>query len=129
MKPVTKEWVEKAEGDFVIASMAMRKRTDRKRVLDSVCYHCQQCAEKYLKGRLVEAGTAFPYTHDLERILQLALVHEPLWSALQPAGKFLTDCAVDFRYPGQNATETAAKEAMRHCKAIRTEVRHSLRLK
>lgn len=129
MKPDTAEWVAKAEGDYLIATLAMRKRKDRKPIRDAICYHCQQSAEKYLKGRLVEAGTAFPRTHDLQQILLLTLHHEPLWSALDPAAKFLTNCAVVFRYPGQTASERDVKTAMQHCKTIRAEVRHALRLK
>jgi HEPN domain-containing protein len=107
----------------------MRQRKDRKRLRDGICYHSQQCAEKYLKARLVEAGGKFPKTHDLTTLLQLVLPHEPLWSALLPLAQSLTSCAVDFRYPGQNATESETKLAMQHCKTIRTEVRHSLGLK
>lgn len=129
MKPDTAEWVAKAEGDYAVATLAMRKRKDRKQIRDAICYHCQQSAEKYLKGRLVEAGVAFPHTHDLKRILTLALPLEPLWSALEPAAKFLTNCAVVFRYPGQTASERDAKSAVLNCKTIRTEVRHALGLK
>ena len=129
MKPTTAEWVAKAEGDFLHATFAMRKRKNRKPLRDGICYHCQQCAEKYLKARLVEAGLAFPRTHDLQKLLQLVLPHEPLWVAFDPAAKFLTDCAVDFRYPGQNATEIETKKAVKYCQTIRAEVRHSLSLK
>jgi HEPN domain-containing protein len=129
MKPETAEWVAKAEGDFATAVLLMRKRKDRKQVRDAICYHCQQCAEKYLKGRLVEAGVTFPHTHDLKRILALCLPCQPLWSAMEAPAKSLTNCAVVFRYPGQTATERDAKTAMKHSKAIRTEVRHSLGLK
>lgn len=129
MKPATAEWDEKAEGDILHATLVMRKRQNRKSLRDGICYHCQQCAEKYLKARLVEAGTQFPRTHDLKALLQLALPHEPLWTALNPAAKSLTDCAVDFRYPGQTATEQDAKTALEHCKSIRAEIRHALGLK
>lgn len=129
MRPDTAEWVAKAEGDLRIAKNTMRTKTRRGEVLDGVCYHCQQCAEKYFKARLVEAGVSFPFTHDLERLLRLNLPHEPLWSALLPAAAFLTNCAVVFRYPGQTAAERDAKAAMKHCKAIRTEARHALGLK
>lgn len=129
MRPETAEWVAKAEGDLRIAKNTMRTKTRRVEVLDGVCYHCQQCAEKYLKARLVEAGVSFPLTHDLERLLKLNLPHEPLWSALLPAAVFLTNCAVVFRYPGQTASERDAKTATKHCTAIRTEARHSLGLK
>ena len=129
MKPETVEWVAKAEGDFLQARLAMRQRRDRKALRDGICYHCQQCAEKYLKARLVEAGGTFPKTHDLTTLLQLVLPHEPLWAALMPMAQSLTSCAVDFRYPGQSATESEAKLAMQHCNAILTEARHSLGLK
>jgi HEPN domain-containing protein len=129
MKPETAEWITKAEGDFRVAGNTMRTRTRRREVLDAVCYHCQQCGEIYLKARLVEASVGFPLTHDLERLLKLVLPVEPLWSALQPAAAFLTNCAVVFRYPGQTASERDARTAMKHCKAIRTEARHSLGLK
>ena len=42
-----------------------------------VCFHLQQCLEKYLKARLVEAGLGFPRTHDLERLLDFILLNEP----------------------------------------------------
>lgn len=129
MKPATIEWVEKAEGDLLHAKLAMPKRRSQPSLRDGICYHCQQCAEKYLKARLVEASVSFPKTHDLKNLLQLVLPHEPLWAALGPAAKSLTDCAVDFRYPGQNATEADATEAVRHCKAIRKAARHSFGLK
>ena len=126
MKKTTAEWVRKAEYDYVIAQASSRSEV---RLHDGVCFHCQQCAEKYLKARLVEAGQAFPKTHDLTTLLQRVLPHEPLCAALMPMAQSLTSCAVDFRYPGQSATESEAKLAMQHCNAIRTEARHSLGLK
>ena len=44
MKPLTVEWVEKAEGDFLVASQIMKRSKDR--VLDAACFHCQQTVEK-----------------------------------------------------------------------------------
>ncbi|PWU17906.1 MAG: hypothetical protein C5B50_10290 [Verrucomicrobia bacterium] len=56
MKQATREWVKKAENDFETAAALMR----RKKILgDSICFHCQQCVEKYLKARLEEAGSTF----------------------------------------------------------------------
>jgi HEPN domain-containing protein len=57
MKPLTAEWISKAENDF---ATALRESRVRKNVnYDAVCFHAQQCAEKYLKARLQEAGIAF----------------------------------------------------------------------
>jgi HEPN domain-containing protein len=44
MKPLTVEWIEKAEGDFLVASQIMKRSKDR--VLDAACFHCQQTVEK-----------------------------------------------------------------------------------
>jgi len=50
MKPLTSEWVEKAEGDLATAKREIRVRKAPN--FDAVCFHAQQCAEKYLKALL-----------------------------------------------------------------------------
>jgi HEPN domain-containing protein len=50
MKPITKEWVNKAEGDWASASREIRARKAAK--YDGACFHAQQYAEKYMKARL-----------------------------------------------------------------------------
>jgi HEPN domain-containing protein len=127
MKPLTREWVEKAEGDFVVATQIMRRK--HQRIYDAACFHCQQAIEKYFKARLVETGIAFPRTHDLPVLLQLLLPAEPMWKAYEPAVKALTEYAVSFRYPGEDATLAEAKLALKHCRSLRVEVRQSLGLK
>ena len=126
MKPLTAEWVEKAEGDFLVAAQIMRRR--KQRVLDAACFHCQQTVEKYFKARLCEAGIVFPKTHDLVALLNLLLPLEPLWKPLLSAVQLLTDYAVDFRSPGDNATLTEARQCLKVCKAIRRKVRLNLGL-
>jgi HEPN domain-containing protein len=104
----------------------MRRRKNR--VLDAACFHCQQAVEKYFKARLCEAGISFPKIHDLAGLLNLILPCEPLWKSFLPAALALTDYAVDFRYPGDNATLVEARLCFKDCKAIRREVRLSLGL-
>jgi len=126
MTPLTAEWVEKAEGDFLVATQIMRRR--KLRVLDAACFHCQQTVEKYFKARLCEAGIAFPKTHQLTVLLNLMLRVEPLWAVFSQQALALTDYAVDFRYPGDTATLPEARQCMNDCKAIRREIRLSLGL-
>ena len=57
MKPLTAEWVEKADADFATASREMRVRKAPN--FDAVCFHAQQCAEKYLKAILQEVDLPF----------------------------------------------------------------------
>jgi HEPN domain-containing protein len=67
--------VEKAEGDFQTAQREMRARKSPN--FDSATFHAQQCAEKYLKARLQEAGVNFPHTHDLESLLTWCCLPNP----------------------------------------------------
>jgi HEPN domain-containing protein len=46
MNNIVDEWVEKAEGDFRTAEREARVRKAPN--YDAVCFHAQQCAEKYL---------------------------------------------------------------------------------
>src|SRR2546422_10177214 len=126
MKKVTREWVAKAEQDFMAAlDLALRRKNP---VWDTVCFHCQQSAEKYLKARMQEAGLAVPKSHDLDALLNQLLPVEPLWVSFRPALQNLSDYAVDFRYPGHRASKAQAQRAVRDCKAVRREARLSLGL-
>ena len=126
MKPITREWVDKAEGDFAIANREVEIKTNPN--YDAVCFHCQQCAEKYLKARLQEADVYFGKTHDLSALLDLLLTIEPTWNALRSDLQTLTAFAVSYRYPGDSADETEAREAVAKCKNVRDVVRKSLGL-
>jgi HEPN domain-containing protein len=126
MKPVTAEWVRKAEGDFETALKTYRAR--KVPVYDAACYHCQQCAEKYLKAKLVEAGITFTKTHDLVSLLKLILPIEPNWLPLQPRLDALNKFAVDYRYPGNDAIKADAKKAIEDCRTVRSTIRQAFGL-
>ncbi len=75
MKPLTIEWIEKAEDDYLAAQREYRAR--KHPLYDIACFHAQQCAEKYLKARLFEAGINIAKTHNLRTLLQSVLAVEP----------------------------------------------------
>ena len=126
MKPLSREWVDKAEGDF--ATMERESRARKAPNFDAVCFHAQQCAEKYLKARLCESGLPFAKIHDLLALLQCVLPLEPLWEAFREDLAFLTDFAVSFRYPGDAADRESALDARRRCRRFRKAARESLGL-
>ncbi len=126
MKTATAEWVEKAEGDFRSAQRERRVRSRPNH--DLVCFLCQQCAEKYLKGLLTEASILFRKIHDLEELLDALLPIAPQLEPFRKGLASLTDHAVDFRYPGESATKEVAKAAFTNCRAVREEVRKILGL-
>ena len=50
----TEQWVRKAEADFDVVLLLRRSRKPSR--FDAIRFHCQQCAEKYLKAVLQELG-------------------------------------------------------------------------
>lgn len=126
MQPLTGEWIDKAEGDFATVQREIRARKNPN--YDAACFHAQQCTEKYLKARLQELTIPFPKTHDLDALLNLLVPSEPLWDALRPALQELSDYAVSFRYPGDEADRAKARAATALCRQVRRQFRESFGL-
>ena len=126
MKPISAEWVAKAEGDF--ATMLREVRARKQPNYDAACFHAQQCAEKYLKARLSEAGRDVPRIHDLVTLLDLVLTVEPNWERFRKDMAYLSAFAVAYRYPGDAADRAAARDASRRCRRFRKAARAALGL-
>jgi HEPN domain-containing protein len=126
MKPITQEWINKAEGDFATAEREIQ--VQQKPNYDAVCFHSQQCVEKYLKACLQEAQVAFSKTHDLSTLLDLFSSVKPNWVNLRPMTDALTSYAIEFRYPGTSADQTLATQAFEDCSVIRQIIRQHFSL-
>lgn len=126
MKSTTAEWVAKAEDDCAVMERECQVVTHPS--YDAVCFHAQQCAEKYLKARLCEADAVFGKTHDLVALLEQVLDLEPGWEKSREDLAYLSDFAVSFRYPGEAADRNCALDAQRRCRAFRRAARQSLGL-
>ena len=119
MNPLTVEWIQKAEGDHTIMHQNYHSSSP---IHDAICFHAQQCIEKYLKAWLQEANIPFTRTHDLERLLNLILPTFPNWEVWQADFSTISEHAVDFRYPGKAATATDAQHAVKTCDQVRQSV-------
>lgn len=126
MKPITSEWVEKAEEDWVVMLKSYRARKDP--AYNAACFHAQQCIEKYLKARLEEAGIGFKKTHDLIELMSTTLAVEPTWISLRNELDYLNNFSVIYRYPGHSATKAEAKDAVSACRKVRLIIRGALGL-
>ena len=120
MKNTTREWVKKAEQDWVLAEQGIQSKLP---VHDGICFHCQQCAEKYLKGLMEEIGLSIPKTHFLDVLLTALASHHPSLRPLRRGLLFLSVFAVDTRYPGTNASKRQAVAALRWAERVRTPAR------
>jgi HEPN domain-containing protein len=127
MRTSTREWVAKAEEDFLAASALNRPR--KRPLWNVVSFHAQQTVEKYLKARMEEAGLSVPKTHDLPHLLNLVTPVEPLWSSYLSAFSLLVSYAVAARYPGSSISKADARHALQVCRHFRKEVRRSLGLR
>ena len=95
---------------------------------DDVCFHAQQCAEKYLKAKLCEANIVFGKIHDLVYLLNIAVSVEPGWKEHQRFLAYLSDFAVSCRYPGDAADRNTAVGAIEYCCFFRKIARESFGL-
>lgn len=125
MTPIALEWVQKADEDFAVAEWVAQGPIGS---FSAICFHCQQCIEKYLKARLQEANTPFPKTHDLDVLLNLVVPSEPAWASLRPRLAMLQPFSVETRYPGISASPSDAADALRTCRDVRAILRASMGL-
>ena len=125
MKPMTAEWVVKAEGDF--ATMQREARVTERPNYEAICFHAQQCAERYLKARLYEAEVPFGKIHDLMALLNQVSRVEPGWESFREDLAYISDLAVMFNYPGETADAESAARAEHGCRRFRDAAREVLR--
>lgn len=125
MREITKEWVEKAEGDFNMAHLALY--VGEVPITDGACFHSQQCAEKYLKAYLEERQIDFPRNHNLIPLLELCAEKDDSFLSLITDLQGLEGYAIAIRYPGVRVTFEMAEEAYHSVIRIRDFVRLKLR--
>jgi HEPN domain-containing protein len=121
-------WVEKADHDLRNAEYVLTLAEDCP--TDTVCFHCQQCAEKYLKALLICRGIPFPKTHDLVVLFNLLGGESGLGFPIenvQPLNRY----SVEARYPGdwESINITEASEAVKMARCVRYTVRNLLPIK
>jgi len=98
-------------------------------VWDGVCFHAQQCAEKYLKAILEEAGEDIPHIHDLAVLLDHIEDTGAELSLSRSALARLSTFGVSTRYPGMDADQEAAQEALNTAETVRRTVRSFFELR
>jgi len=109
------DWIRRAKGDLALARLPITGDL----VLEDLCFHAQQAAEKSIKAVLTAAGISFPKTHNLYALFDLLpegtqLPHEDARVAR------LTEYAVAARYPGTDEplTEEERNEAVHLAESV-----------
>lgn len=119
-----REWVEKAEGDLENARLVLR--AGKRCPSETVCFHAQQCAEKYLKAYLTFRNLEFSKTHSIQKLFSLMPdVARPDMGVREQA--LLSEYAVAIRYPGpSDISLLEAQRAVALARQVRKHVRSLL---
>ena len=120
------KWIKKAENDLITAE---RELSFEDPITQTVCFHCQQAVEKYLKAFLVHRQIYFTKSHKIMELLELcATVDSSFTDQLQDADN-LTDYAVEIRYPDVwlEPEIKDAKEALATAKKVKEFVLERLK--
>jgi HEPN domain-containing protein len=107
-------WLRKAESDLAAAELCLNAGKS----LDTACFHRQQATEKALKAWLVADSVAFPFSHDLTRLLAICSSKDTGFQAFQTDALNLNPFAVEMRYddefwPTAEETKLALEAANR----------------
>ena len=90
-----KQWLAKANEDLLVVE---RLTDDEIIATSSICFHCQQAVEKFLKAFLIANGFDIKKTHNIEYLLSECSDIDKDFADIDP--KELSDFGVDARYPG-----------------------------
>jgi HEPN domain-containing protein len=94
-KIYVKQWISKADEDLYV----INKLSEPEIVAtSSICFHCQQAVEKYLKAFLISNGNDIKKTNNIEFLLSECESIDPDFAIIDP--KNLSDFGVEVRYPG-----------------------------
>lgn len=107
---IAKQWLAKARNDLLNVDNNLKAQEVP---FDTVCFHCQQAAEKLLKAYLAGNRQSYPVTHDLFLILEKILPLRGDAEQLRDALAILMPYAVEIRYPDDwfMPSDQDAKEA------------------
>jgi HEPN domain-containing protein len=99
-----REWMNRARSNLLRARRQMPGV-----YLEDLCFDAQQSAEKAIKAIFMHQGWAFPYTHNLTRLLGLLDQNGLKLPKYVRRAEALTRFAVEDRYPGLSGPVSVRK--------------------
>ena len=95
-KTIADEWFDIAKRDLNSALFLCDMKPIPK---EGMCFHCQQSAEKMLKGFIAFHGGQVIKTHDLIQLNKMCIGYDAEFNRMIDACIELTDYSVSVRYP------------------------------
>jgi len=93
---------------------------------DIICFHCQQCIEKYLKAFLMYHEIVFPKTHDLEYLVELCLPIDDYFNNFDLSE--FADFGVEIRYDDIPNIADTTKKALETAKIVIDYVKSCIKI-
>lgn len=115
------DWFKKAESDLKTIHLTIDADEPP---TDTICFHAQQVAEKYLKGFLCYHEVNFPKIHDLEELVELCIKIDKSFEEILDIAAGLSSFAVEIRYPDDSFEPDYADtfEAVSNAKTVKDKV-------
>lgn len=110
-------WFEYAENDLEAVKILSEQLKPKYEI---VCYHCQQCAEKMLKGYIAYNNGRLQKTHDLVVLCETSANYDSEFETILEICSDLTIYASEVRYPNLMQIENYhMKKAIENANLIR----------
>ncbi len=97
---------------FRIGDRELRRAQNLLRLgdLDGAGFNLQQAVEKYLKGYLLAQGWELRRIHDLETLVNEAIIYDPSFEEFRAACQKITQFYIEERYPFTVSSELSEEE-------------------
>lgn len=113
---IYEEWFEFAKRELESAKFLINMYPNP---IEIICYHCEQSAEKYLKGYLIKYGNNAERTYDLVLLNNKCKIIDSSFDVIEDECIELVPCGVQVRYPYQlDVTEEDMVSAIQCAKKI-----------
>jgi len=106
-----RRWWAIATEDLRVARMCLAMAPPS---LGNAAYHCQQAAEKTMKGLLVAAATGFRKVHDLDELADATCPLYPTLAADLELCRPFSSWATEYRYPPEDEAPPPSEQAIAH---------------
>lgn len=105
---LVQKWLSKADLDLLTAERLLSFSEEP--TIETICFHCQQAVEKYIKAFLIFKEKDFKKVHEIGYLLAIAKEVDGDFEQITDA-ETLTDFAVEVRYPEALYYELPDEEA------------------
>ncbi len=105
---IIRQWIQKAENDFISAKTLYAELENCP--YDTICFHAQQCIEKYIKALLLHQKINFPKSHDVGELMELLPKEYKIPLTPEEQAK-VTYYAVAGRYPVDGMVDISRQDA------------------